>query len=259
MRGRTVLRTRLTQVGVLLLALMAAVGMVRLGWWQLDVYRQQADGFAVQRADEPARPLTDVAPAGTLPEDGYGRTVTFAGEFESTDQFLVPVPERPGHFRVLTALVQADGSRVPVVRGEAVLEGGTATPPAPPTGEQQLSGILLASEASATSADDATPVPGQIGSVRLAEVAQAWPAPLVNGFVSLDAPGASASGLAQAQVSLPRGEGQLRNGGYAVQWVVFAGFGLAMAVVVARDIGRRALLERVGEVAQEPSGDAGPD
>nr|WP_231747405.1 SURF1 family protein [Auraticoccus cholistanensis] len=228
--------TRLKQLAVLVVALAAAAGMVRLGWWQLDVYRQQAQGYALQRAAEPARPLTEVAPAGTLPEDGYGRTVTFAGRFVPEDQFLLPVPDAPGRYRVLTALKQADGSTVPVVRGVAELPGADPEPPAPPAGEQQLSGILLASEA----AVDSPPLPpGQLASVRLPEVAQHWAPPLVNGVVTLDAAGAGAQGLQQAAVTLPEGEGELRNGGYAVQWWVFAAFGLLMAVFIVRDIGRR--------------------
>ncbi len=235
-RGVPVLVTRLKQVGVVLLALVIAGAMVRLGWWQLDVYRQQAEGFALQRAAEPARPLGEVAPPGELPEDGYGRTVTFAGEFSASQpQFLIPVPGEPGRYRVLSALVQDDGSTVPVVRGVAALPD-IADPPAPPSGPQQLSGILLASEARV---DGAEPEPGELASVRLSEVAQSWDPPLVNGFVTLDAEHAAAQGLEQAAVTLPEGEGELRNGGYALQWWVFAGFGLVLAVLIARDIGRK--------------------
>lgn len=237
------LLTRLKQLAVVVVALAIATGMVRLGWWQLDVYREQADGFALQRAAEPARPLAEVAPPGELSQDGYGRTVTFSGRFEASSQYLVPVPERPGRYRVLTALVQGDGSRVPVVRGEAALPGPAPEAPTPPPGEQQLTGILLASEARS---EAPPPAPGQIGSVRLAEIAQEWQPPLVNGFVTLDGAGAAANGMAAAEVALPEGEGQLRNGGYALQWWVFAVFGLAMAGFVVRDIGRRDTADRDG-------------
>lgn len=254
------LLTRLKQAGVLLVALVIATGMVRLGWWQLSVYRDQANGYALERAAEPARPLLEVAPAGELPYDGYGRTVTFAGRWSDQPQYLVPVPERAGHYRVLTALVQVDGSTVPVVRGEAALPGPDPRPPAPPAGEQQLTGLLLASE---PTVDGATPAPGQLASVRLPELAQDWPPPLVNGVVTLDEAGARASELAQAQVVLPSGEGQLRNGGYALQWWIFAGFGLLLAGFIARDIGARArgeatLLSTRGGPAATSGRDAEP-
>lgn len=230
------LLTRLKQLLVVVVALAIATGMVRLGWWQLDVYRDQASGYALQRAAEPARPLAEVAPPGELPADGYGRTVTTTGRYEPGTQLLVPVAERPGHYRVVTALVQADGSRVPVVRGETELPGTAPEAPVPPSGEQQLAGILLASEARSETSPDAA---RQLGSVRLSEIAQAWDPPLVNGFMTLDEAGAAANGMARAEVTLPTGEGQVRNGGYALQWWVFAGFGLVMAGFVARDIGRR--------------------
>ncbi|SDD37263.1 SURF1 family protein [Auraticoccus monumenti] len=245
------LLTRLKQLLVVVVALAIASGMVRLGYWQLDVYRDQADGYALQRAAEPARPLAEVAPPGELSQDGYGRTVTASGRYEPGTQLLVPVVERPGHYRVVTALVQSDDSRVPVVRGEVELPGEAPEAPAPPEGEQQLAGILLPSEASSETPPTAD---GQLGSVRLSEIAQLWDPPLVNGFVTLDEAGAAANGMAHAEVTLPDGEGQLRNGGYALQWWVFAVFGLLMAGFIARDIGRRDVAAR--EAAAAPASPA---
>lgn len=222
-------RLRLKQAAVLAAALVIAAVMVRLGWWQFSVYEQQANGMAQARAAEPARPLTEVAPAGELPADGYGRTVTFTGAFRAEQQFLVPV--EGGGSRVLTALQLPDGSTVPVVRGVT----DASTPPAPPTGSQQWQGVLLASDAQA-GGDGALPA-GQLASVRLSEISQSWPGPLVNGYVTLDAEGAGRNDLAPAEVALPQGDGRLRNGIYAAQWFLFALFGMAMTVKILRDMG----------------------
>jgi hypothetical protein len=70
------------------------------------------------------------------------------------------------------------------------------------------------------------------------QLAQRWPGPLVEGFVTLSAAEATAHGLEQAAVTLPEGRGRLRNGAYALQWWLFAGFTLVMAVRMARDVAR---------------------
>lgn len=222
---------RLQQAAIMLVATAIAVAMVVLGLWQMQVFRDQGEADIVTRAEAPARPLDELATPGEENRDGYGRQVTFAGTYDPSQQFLIPVPERPGHYRVLTALVRADDTVVPVVRGEIT---GTSAP-APPTGSTQEQGLFLASEA----ASDGVLPPGQIGSVRLSQIAQEWTRPMVPGFVTLDAEHASRQGMTQAQVTLPSGQGHLRNGGYALQWWIFAGFGLVMAAKIARDLGRR--------------------
>ena len=44
--------------------------------------------------------------------------------------------------------------------------------------------------------------------------------------------------MTPASVDLPEGEGSQRNAGYALQWWVFAAFGLSMSLVWARQIGK---------------------
>jgi surfeit locus 1 family protein len=171
-----------------------------------------------------------VAPAGSTVSDGYGRRVTFTGTYDPALQLLVPTG---GGYRVLTGLKQADGSVVAVVRG---LET-TADQPAPPVGEVSRTGVLLPSEETAPAGT--APLPdGQVATVRLPTLAQTWPGPLVGGFVTLDAPDATAEGLTPVTVDLPEAQGRLRNGAYALQWWVFAAFALGMSIRVARDIGR---------------------
>ena len=223
-------RTWLKQTGVVALGVVLTAAMVVLGVWQLDVYQRQGNDAAVRRAAGAPVALAAVAPPGGTVDDGYGRRVTFSGTYEPDLQVLVPGDG--GGYRVLTGLRQADGSVVAVVRGAEA----EPVSPAPPTGTVSRTGVLLPSEE--TSESTAVLPDGQIASVRLPTLAQTWPSPLVNGFVTLDTDGATAEGLSPVEVDLPEGQGRLRNGAYALQWWVFAAFALGMSIRVARDIGR---------------------
>jgi surfeit locus 1 family protein len=218
---------RLRQTLIIALGLVVAAVMVVLGLWQLDVYHSQGRAAADQRASAPAVAVGDVARAGQPVPDGYGRTVTFSGTYLADTQVLVPVADRPGRFRVLTALRLDNGDVLPVVRGVVA----TPTPPGPPASEQRGSGLLLPSEEAPTGDLPA----GQISAVRLTSLAQTWPGPLVSGFVTLAPSAAAAQGLEAAPVTLPEGSGRLRNGAYALQWWVFAAFAVGLAVRAARD------------------------
>ncbi len=220
--------TRLRQVLIIALGLLVAAGMVWLGIWQLDVYRAQGAAVAARRAAEPPVALTSVAPVGAAVRDGYGRSVQFEGSYLAQHQLVLPVDGRPGTYRVLTPLRQADGSIVAVVRGLGAVEAGS-----PPGGPMNQVGVLLPSEQS--SGGPAT----ELTAVQLPVLAQRWPGPLIDGFVVLSAPDASEQGLEPAAASLPTGSGRLRNGAYALQWWVFAAFAVAMAIRMARDHGRR--------------------
>ena len=222
---------RLRALLLILLGLGLAAGMVLAGVWQLRVYASQGAEAAARRAAEPPVPLTSVAPVGEPIRDGYGRTVTVRGSYEPAHQILVPVTDRTDAYRVVTLLRQDDGRAVAVVRG-VVTESGDAPPP--PEAPQTQSGILLPSEEAAVSPGG----PDGLGSVRVPQLAQRWPGPLVEGFVTLTAAEATAQGLEPAVVALPEGRGRLRNAAYALQWWLFAGFTLVMAIRMARDVGR---------------------
>lgn len=240
-------RIRAQQVLILLLALALASAMVVLGIWQLRVYTAQGAAATERRLAAPPVMLRSVAPPGATVTDGYGRTVTVDGRYDSSLQVLVPVGDR-GPYRVLTALRQDDGSVVAVVRG--LVDAGPA--PAAPSGVVHQTGVLLPSE----EAEPGGPAPAdQLSSVRLPLLAQQWPGPLINGFVTLSAQDAQAQHVAPATVILPEARGRLRNGAYAIQWWLFAGFTLVMAVRMARDFGRREVVEPgedVSEITTEP-------
>jgi cytochrome oxidase assembly protein ShyY1 len=218
---------RVHQALTILVGLVLAGVMVLLGLWQLDVYHAQGQAQASRRAGQPPVELSTVARAGAVVADGYGRPVTLRGRYIADVQVLVPLTDQPDAHRVVSAMRLPDGDVVPVVRG--VFTG--QHPPAPPSGDEAESGLLLPSEEAPAGDLPA----GQLSSVRIPALAQQWPGPLVAGFVTLTAADASAQGLAPAPVELPQASGRLRNGAYALQWWVFAAFALALAIRMARD------------------------
>jgi len=119
-----------------------------------------------------------------------------------------------------------------------VVRGVVSDPsaPAPPSGQVHQVGVLLPTEEHMPSTDLPT---GQIASVRLPALAQQWPGPLIDGFVTLSSADAASQGLAAAQLQLPEASGRLRNVAYVGQWWLFAAFTLFMAFRMARDLGVR--------------------
>jgi surfeit locus 1 family protein len=240
--------TRFWQALVIGLGIAIAAAMVVMGYWQLEVYHNQGQEAAGRRASAPPVPLSSVARAGTPVKDGFGRSVTFEGTYDPALQLLVPVEDRTDQFRVLSGLRQADGSLVAVVRG-VVLE--TATAPPPPSGLVHQVGVLLPSEEHVPETDLGH---GQMASVRLPALAQQWPGPLIDGFVTLSSADAARQGLAPAVWQLPEARGRLRNGAYAMQWWLFAAFTLFMAFRMTRDLGREGeVLEVTEEGPVEPT------
>lgn len=227
-RAQIALRQILIVVGGVALA----AAMVVLGVWQLDVYHEQGAAASARRAAAAPVPLSRAAPPGVAVTDGFGRSVTFAGTYDPALQELVPTTDGSPGIRVLTGLRQADGSLVPVVRGQLADRSSPAPPP--PTGPVEQTGILLPSEDSGDNGSTPTRV-----AVRLPLLAQEWSGPLIGGFVTLSAPDSAVQGLAASPLKLPESSGRLRNGAYAVQWWLFSAFAVVMAVRMARDFGRR--------------------
>ena len=222
--------TLLKQIGIILAGLAAAALMIALGGWQLGVYLAQGQASAQERANEPAVQLSSVAPPGQQVGDAYGRTVEFSGHYDPELQELIPVEGADDQYRVLTGFLLDGGGAVAVVRG--VVTGRQAPPP--PTDRSTQRGIFLPSESS-PGPDDPTAVPT---TVDLPSLTQRWDPQLVNGYVTLSADQAEAQSLQPAEVALPKGDGRLRNGFYALQWWVFAAFAVGMAIRMARDFGR---------------------
>ncbi len=239
--------TRFKQALVIALGIGLAAVMVVLGFWQLQVYHRQGAAAAARQASAPPIPLSSVARPGAPANEGYGRPVAFEGSYDPALQLLVPA-EDGASFRVLTALRQADGSVVAVVRG--VVPEPNAPPP--PTDPVQQVGVLLPTEEHVPETDLPS---GQIASVRLPALAQQWPGPMIDGFVTLSSADAASQGLVAAPLQLPDAPGRVRNVAYVGQWWLFAAFVLFMAFRMARDIGR----EEGAEVVEiTPEGPAEP-
>ena len=238
--------TRFKQALVIALGVGLAAIMVVLGFWQLQVYHRQGAAAAARQASAPPVPLSSVARAGAPANEGYGRPVAFEGSYDPALQVLVPGEDGAGQFRVLTALRQADGSVVAVVRG-VVTEPNA---PPPPTGLVQQVGVLLPTEEHVPKTDLPS---GQIASVRLPALAQQWPGPMIDGFVTLSSADAARQGLAAAPLRLPEAPGRLRNVAYVGQWWLFAAFVLFMAFRIARDIGREEAEGVVEITPEEPA------
>lgn len=237
---------RRQQVVIWSLGLLVTAVMLGLGLWQMESFRHQGEEALRARMNEPAVALTDVAPLDRMPPDAYGRTVEARGVYAPGQQLLVPDPRDASVRRVVTALELADGSVVPVVRGET-----RETPSVPPQGEVLVRGVFLPSEA-----EPESELPeGQLGSVRLPRIAQLWDQPLVPGFVVQDADAARAQGLTPAEVTLPSNAGQARNQGYALQWWIFAAAAMAATVKLSRDAVRGTGFMRSSTVPVEKPGD----
>jgi surfeit locus 1 family protein len=219
---------------VVLLGLVVAAGMGLAGVWQLQVYQRQGAEAAAARAGESPVALAAVAPPDAPVGDGYGRTVTVTGSYDPAHQLLIPVTEETDQIRVVSLLRTDDGRALAVVRG--LVSGGSTAVPAPTTGPQQVRGVLLPSEPAIPASG-----PDTLSSLRIPQLVQRWPGPLIDGFVTLDAADAQAQGLEPAPVALPEGRGRLRNGAYALQWWVFAAFTIVLSWRIARDVGRPTL------------------
>lgn len=222
------MNTHAKQVLLIAVGGVLATVMVFLGLWQMQVFVEKGNRTVQARAEQAPVPLLEHVSSDGAVGDVYGRQVTVTGHYLPGQQLTIPSAD--GGVRVLTALELADGRVLPVVRG--VAPGGTI--PAPPAGLVSQTGLLLPGEGDS----DAEVGPDQMASVRMPLLAQRWPQRLLPGFITLTATDAAAQGLGHASVTLPA-EGSAHNGGYALQWWMFAAFVLGMSIKLARSMGAR--------------------
>lgn len=217
------LRTK--QVLAVVAGCIVAGVMMLLGLWQMASYEESTRDVSAERAALAPVPLADgVAADGTV-DDIYGRRVTLSGSFNSEYQILVGDADP---WRVATVFEMDDGRFVTVVRG-SVPPG--EEPAAPPVGEQSLEGIFLASDAPY---DGSSTEIADLPTLRLQQLAQDWPSPLIGGYVTLSEQASAAQGLEPAALNLPEAEGSATHRGYALQWWVFAAGAVAFGVYAAR-------------------------
>lgn len=282
---------------VLLLVLLVATALVcvRLGAWQLD--RASVRGAAEAEAEHQAVleqdpvPVDEVlAPQTSFRAEHLGVPVEVTGEYVPEHEVYVPgaaVGEGRGEDGVLvvTELRVTEGphagAMMPVLRGWVEPEGlgwdeeageAPAGPPAPadeetagllavPEGEVTVTGWLKDSELARSSPGP----PGTVASISSAELAGLWGGPTWSGYLvefgsrEQGGSGVSPAGLAHAPPPGPAEDTGLniRNLAYAVEWVIFGGFALALWVRMLRDGVRNrredaALAEAERAAAPEP-------
>lgn len=212
-----------------IVALLAAGVCVLMGRWQWERTLELA---AADRAASlvPLAVEQVTSPDGALPNDQVGRRVILVGRYLSEDQQLVRprlLGTQIGSW-VLAPVQLSDGSIQAVLRGwvpAAATRDSLAM--ITPRGPVRVTGALQPYE---TFYADARPAAGSLVAINAELVAARWPKPLRPGVVVLQsqepAPPRWPAAVPVApgvQVSLP-----LQNAFYALQWVVFAGFALAL-------------------------------
>jgi cytochrome oxidase assembly protein ShyY1 len=241
------------------LAVAAAATMVLLGNWQLSRYHERSgiNARIDAAAASTAAPLTqtlarpDVAGhAGPRPgADVAWAKVTMTGRYDATHEILARGRTVNGEvgFEIVTPLLLADGSAVLVDRGwTPPAEGGAsaapAVPPAP-TGTVTVVGRAHLSESRPSPVERRD---GRLQTRRISvpRLAAQLPYPVYGAYVLLTEQTPAAD---PALVAIPIDhENAWQNGGYAVQWWMFA----VMALAAFGWQARRAAL---GDPAQPPA------
>lgn len=249
-------------LGLHALLVLALVGTGLLGWWQLDRARAHHAASAPRTADAAAVPLgTLLAGADQVAAEDAGRPVTVVGRYDPAHQLLVPdrpLGGRPGYLVVVPLRVPS-GLAVIVDRGwvPARADGSSPSVPAPPPGEQVVTGWLSGPDP--MPATVAMTAPGRVAAVNAAILANVIPYRVVDGYVHRTSPEPAAAlpdEMAPTAVPAPKprpgGAWPLQNLFYAIEWWVFGAAALWMwAVMVRHEYAerRRALAARVDELA----------
>jgi cytochrome oxidase assembly protein ShyY1 len=243
------------------LAVAAAVVMVFLGNWQLHRYQERsAINDRVDAADSaPAVPLTSVmvAPSaqGTAgPSPGKGKAwtkVTMTGRYDPAHEIQARGRTVDGSvgFEIVTPLMLDNGAAVLVDRGWVPpAEGGAVAAPvasAPPAGTVTVVGQIHLSESRPAPLESRD---GRIDTRRIAipHLAKEMPFPVYGAYVLLTSQTpAEAPGFTRIPIDH---EDSWQNGGYAVQWWLFA----VMALVT---FGWQARKEARGDNEDKPRRD----
>jgi cytochrome oxidase assembly protein ShyY1 len=213
-----VLRTLATPkwIGLSVTAVLLIVAFGGMSYWQWQ--RAQRDEAPARDTVASSQVLTAGAP---LAESDYGAPVEVTGTYDVAAQILVDHGQ--GEYWVVTPLRPVVGDAVAVARGtvSSPTAPGVATAP---TGTVTVRGLAQPFEG-----DPGTPDTTDDGiAPRLTGPALALPYPGVQGWISVTSQTPEAQPALGAVVP-PFGAAttsgiRLQNAGYAVQWVIFAGF-----------------------------------
>jgi len=213
------------------LTVAASVIMVFLGNWQLHRYQERsAINTRIDAADStPAVPLTSVlakpAAAGTAGaspgKDAAWTKVTVTGRYDATHEIQARGRTVDGAvgFEIVTPLMLDDGTAVLVDRGWVPSANGDAisapVASAAPTGLVTVVGQVHLSESRPAPLEQRD---GRIDTRRIAvpNLAKKLPFPVYGAYVLISDP---APGFVKVPIEH---EDSWQNGGYAVQWWLFA-------------------------------------
>jgi len=234
------------RIGVTCFALLAVVVCGALGWWQWT----RAQERAVTVAPQASVPIADVAAPATRAGTAIGRQVSVSGTWADEDAVLISGRSVDGNdavllVRALTVDADATGTGNPATLAVIVGWRPAASPMGPDDGPAHvtLSGYLRApEEATPASGTAGEAIPGTVWSdtISPSELAQTWPSPLYS-VVFADFAGT------QSWEALPPPPPEqhlnIRSLLYALEWWVFGGFAVFIAVRWIRDNGRNASSE----------------
>jgi cytochrome oxidase assembly protein ShyY1 len=235
-------------IGLLILA------MIGLGFWQRQRYLDEKDKSDRLEALSKATPvpLDDVVSASTrpsaVPESAQYRRVKVTGTYDAKAEVAIRNRSQggaPGGW-IMTPLVQADGTAVPVVRGWVPLSINPPAPPfpgsEPPSGPVTVTGVVqLTQEKGLFGAADPE---GQklrtMARVDVARYGRQLSTPLEPVWVMLDGqdppqPGGLTALPKPVEVELPSPS---QNFSYMMQWWIFALIAIIGYPLVLRRVAR---------------------
>lgn len=216
-------------VGLTVVGVVLVVTFGWLGGWQWDRSKVEP---VVDRgepvATDPRLLVSVYATDQPVPPDAVGAAVTVRGTYDAASQLLVPGREVDGVAGswVVTPLVLADDTAIPVVRGW-VPDDPAADEVDVPVGRVRVTGWLEVPESDALRPQGTTALrDDQIGIVSSAELLSRWPYGLYQGYLVLDSqePVSDLTPVEPPQLQPPATGIRWQNWGYAWQWWIFAAF-----------------------------------
>lgn len=212
----------------LALVLFAFIGLcVAAGHWQ---WTRTQDILATERAAKEAPiPVEQVAsPGQPLPNDQIARRVTATGSYRADGQVVVlhrALDGQPGIW-VLTPFELSDGSVVGVLRGWLASPKDPGI--VPPAGPVSITGVMEPDEPFYS---DGVTLPGFAVAISTKRLGAEWGPEVRPGFIMLGSqvPAAATDPLLVPPTVHAEDVGfPFRNFGYAIQWFLFAAFGVGV-------------------------------